>query len=343
MSNGSGYRDGPTSQTPARRGLFDSVLGYRPPSDAPVPKIRTAFTRGAVAVCSSPWLLIAPLVAVLAVWLGVVASGFPGPFGVFGGFLAVPPVSTNMDVGLPTVLLPTKLALLGGLVSVLPRGIFLALTSGMIIDVLDGKPVTGGSLRRGIRALPTAVGLCIVSIGFWIFTLLAAQMLGPGIGTLVQVGVPALGIYLFGFAVTIAVSERRGMAESLSKSVRAARLPGSNNLLLALLYVFGSLAIQVILTTSYGRFDVNPTVKAWIWVLLANLFHVCMYATLAFRYLYFADSVPDAPARRSRAAGSVQKKASARPGAPRPQVRGTTSKKQPSKGTSGRSNKSRRR
>lgn len=343
MSDGSGYRDASTSSAPARRGLFDSVLGYRPPSGGPVPKIRTAFTRGAVAVCSTPWLLVAALVPVLVVWLGVVGSGFPGPFGVFGGFLAVPPVSTNMDVGLPTVLLPTKLALLGGLVSVLPRGIFLALTSGMIIDVLDGKPVSGGSLRRGIRALPTAVGVCIVSIGFWIFTLLASQMLGPGIGTLVQVGVPALGIYLFGFAVTIAVSERKGMAESLSKSVRAARLPGSNNLLFALLYVFVSLAIQVILTTSYGGFDVNPTVKAWAWVLLANLFHVCIFAALSFRYLYFADSVRDAPARRLRGGGSGQKAKSVRPGTAKTQVKSTTRKKNSAKSGSSKSNKNRRR
>jgi hypothetical protein len=343
MSDGPGYRNAPASKAPARRGLFDSVLGYRPPSDAPIPKIRTAFTRGAVAVGSSPWLLITPLVAVLAVWLAVVASGFPGPFGVFGGFLAVPPVSTNMDVGLPTVLLPTKLALLGGLVSVLPRGIFLALTSGMIIDVLDGKPITGGSLRRGIRATPTAVGLCIVSIGFWIFTLIAAQMLGPGIGTLVQVAVPALGIYLFGFAVTIAVSEHKGMAESLSKSVRAARLPGSNNLLLALLYVFGSLALQVVLTTSYGRFDVNPTIGAWVWVLLVDLFHMCIYAALAFRYLYFADSVPQAPARRPRGGGTGKKGAPTRPGPPKSQVKGPASKKLPSKGTPSKTSKTRRR
>lgn len=334
MSGGPKYRNAPTSKAPARRGLLDSVFGYRPPADAPVPKIRTAFTRGAVAVCSTPWLLITPLMAVLAVWLGVVASGFPGPFGVFGGFLAVPPVSTNMDVGLPTVLLPTKLALAGGLVSVLPRGIFLALTSGMLLDVLDGKPVSGGSLRRGIRALPTAVGLCIVSIGFWIFTLLAAQVLGPGIGTLVQVGVPALGVYLFGFAVTIAVSERKGMAESLSKSVRAARLPGSSNLLFALLYVFGSLAMQVVLTTSYGRFDVNPSIKAWVWVLVSNLFHMCIYATLAFRYLAIADSVPEAPARQTRGRGAVQRAGTSKKQPPR----AAPSKAAPSKG-----NKSRRR
>lgn len=331
MSDGSGYRDAPAAKPPAKAGILDSVLGYRPPNEG-APKIRTAFTRGVLAVGSTPWLLVVPILAVLAIWLGVVASGFPGPFGVFGGFLSVPPVSTNMDVGLPTVLLPTKLALLGGLVSVLPRGVFLALTSGMIVDVLDGKPVTGASLRRGIRALPTAVGVCIVGIGFWIFTLLAAQMLGPGIGTLVQIGVPALGVYLFGFAVTIAVSERRSMADALAKSVRAARLPGSNNLLLALLYVFGSLAIQVVLTTSYGRFDVNPTAQAWAWVLLVNLFHMCIYATLAFRYLAIADSVPDAPPRRLRGSQAPKQL----------QANGSGVKKPPAKGSSVRNRKNRR-
>ncbi|MEA2557997.1 MAG: hypothetical protein QOG88_1535 [Actinomycetota bacterium] len=321
MSDGPGYRNAPSSQAPTRKGFLDSVLGYRPPGDAPIPKIRTAFARGVVAVCSTPWLLVASLVAVLVVWLGVVVSGFPGPFGVFAGFLAVPPVSTNMDVTLPTILLPTKVALLGGLVSVVPRGIFLALTTGMIVDVLDGKPVTGGSLRRGIRALPTAIGVCIVSIGFWIFTLLASQMLGPGIGILVQVGLPALGIYLFGFALTISVSERRGMAESLSKSVRAARIPGSNGLVLALLYVFGSAAAQVALTTGSVQHDVNPAVAAWAWVLVVNVFHVCMYATLAFRYLYMAEAVPDAPPRRLRGTAPVKKSVSAKAGSAKPQVK----------------------
>lgn len=331
MSGGPGYRDAPASKRPARKGLFDSVFGYRPPQEG-VPKIRTAFVRGVLAVGATPWLLIIPLLAVAGIWVAVVASGYPGPFGVFGGFLSVPPVSTNMDVGLPTVLLPSKLALLGGLVSVLPRGLFLAITSAMIVDVLDGKPVTRSSLRRGVRALPTAIGVCIIGIGFWIFTLLAAQTLGPGLGTLVQVGVPALGVYLFGFAVSISVSERRGMADSLAKSVRAARIPGSSNLLFALLYVFISAVIQVALTSSYGRFDVNPSLQAWAWVLLANLFNVCVYATLTFRYLALADSVPDAPARRSRGGQAPSKPVAKGAAAKKPQVKGKPVKGKPVKG-----------
>lgn len=340
MSGGPSYRNTPTSSgPPPRKGLLDSILGYRPPGETQMPKIRTAFTRGVVAVCSTPWLLVLSLGAVLVVWLTLVASGFPGPFGVFSGVLAVPPISTSLDVTLPLLLgvilhLPTKLALLGGLVSVFPRSIFMALTTGMIVDVLDGKPVTLASLRKGIRALPTAIGFCIVSIGFWIFAGLSSQLLGPGIGTLVQVGVPALGIYLFGFAVAIAVSERRGMAESLSKSVRAARLPGSNNLPLALLYVFGSLALQVGFANSYGKFDVNPAATAWAWILVLNLFHVCVYAALVFRYLYVADAIPDAAPRRLRRGSPGRPNAAPGPG---------SQKKNPSKGTKTKSSKTRRR
>ncbi|MEA2520551.1 MAG: hypothetical protein QOI81_197 [Actinomycetota bacterium] len=340
MSKGSGFRNAP-SEAPARRGLLDSVLGYRPPSDAPIPKLRTAFVRGAVAVCSTPWLIAVPLVALLAVWLGVVLSGFPGPFGLFGGFLSLPPFSTNFDVTLPAILLPAKIALLGGLVSVLPRGVFLALTTGMIVDVLDGKSVSRGSLRSGIRALPTAVGVCILGIGFWLFTFVAAPLLGPGIGTLVQIGLPALGIYLFGYAITIAVSEGKGMADSLSKSVRAARVPGSNTLPLALLYVFVSFAFQIVIASKYQRFDVNPTVGAWVWVLLMNVFHVCIYATLAFRYLAFAHVVADSRPRPARDRSG--KTPPLRAGTPGSQGKGASAKRPQSKGSRSKNARNRRR
>jgi hypothetical protein len=338
VSSGSGYRKAPSSDAPPqKKGFLDAVFGYRPPGDAEMPKIRTALTRGAVAVGSTPWLLALSFGTVLVVWLAVVAGGFPGPFGAFSGTLAVPPVSTTLDVTLPLLLLPTKLALFGSLLSVLPRGIFLALATGMIVDALDGKPISAASLRHGMRALPTAIGLCILSVGFWIFEGLSSQLLGPGIGTLIQVGIPALGIYLFGFAVTIAVSERRSMADSLSKSVRAARLPGSSNLTFAIIYAFGAIVLQLVFVATYRKLDVNPAATAWAWILVVNLLHMCVYAALAFRYLYIADSVPDAPPRRVRATEAGASKGPARPGRP---VGGS---KQPSKRPTAKKSKNRRR
>ncbi|MEP7059488.1 MAG: hypothetical protein ABI828_02045, partial [Actinomycetota bacterium] len=90
------------------------------------------------------------------------------------------------------------------------------------------------------------------------------------------------------------------------------------------------------------RFDVNPTIEAWVGVLLVNLFHMCIYAALAFRYLYFADAVPDAPARRPRGAAASKKSASARPGSSKAQVKAPASKKTSTKGTASKGAKNRR-
>ena len=73
-------------------------------------------------------------------------------------------------------------------------------------------------------------------------------------------------------------------------------MPGAGNLTLAAIYVG--------LDRAPGRpepgsdLGVNPTVAAWAMVLVANLLHVVMQATVAFRYLSVADEVPQAAPRR---------------------------------------------
>ena len=111
------------------------------------------------------------------------------------------------------------------------------------------------------------------------------------------------GVYLFVFAPIMAAAEGRGMAESLSRGIRSARIPGAGNLLMAALYVFPSVALLVAQGQSGTVLNVNPTVGAWVFVILANLLHLTFMATFAFRYLSISDDVPDAPeprARRSR-------------------------------------------
>ena len=52
--------------------------------------------------------------------------------------------------------------------------------------------------------------------------------------------------------------------------------------------------------------SVNPTVGAWVFVILANLMHLTFMATFAFRYLSISDGVPDAPELRGpRPAGAL--------------------------------------
>jgi hypothetical protein len=75
-------------------------------------------------------------------------------------------------------------------------------------------------------------------------------------------------------------------------------MPGSNNLLLAALYVVPSIAFFS--ATGLGALpgstiDVNPSVGAWVTAILVNVLQMAVVATFAFRYLAVADVVPDAP------------------------------------------------
>jgi hypothetical protein len=79
-------------------------------------------------------------------------------------------------------------------------------------------------------------------------------------------------------------------------------MPGAGNLTLAAIYVVASIALLVAPGKPGSDLGVNPTVGAWVLVLVANLLHVAMQATLAYRYLSVAGEVAEA-APRSRPRG----------------------------------------
>ena len=87
---------------------------------------------------------------------------------------------------------------------------------------------------------------------------------------------------------------------SLTRSMRAARMPGVGNLGMAALYVVPAIAVIVAPGKPGNTMGVNPSVGAWVLVLIVNLLHAAMLAAFAFRYLAVADEVPE-PAPRERA------------------------------------------
>jgi len=102
-----------------------------------------------------------------------------------------------------------------------------------------------------------------------------------------------LGVAWLGFAPAIAVVERRRLTDVLGRSVRAARMPGSGNLTFAVLYVLPSYAVLVAPGKPGGAIGVNPSVGAWVLVLVVNLLHVAVTVAFAYRYLSVADVVPE--------------------------------------------------
>jgi hypothetical protein len=264
--------------------------------------MRTTITRGVVTVLGSPALVVAPVLFVLLAWLALVAAGYQGPFAPLANLLALPPIGTSLDASLATSLFGLQGGLFGIIIFLAARAVALALVTAAAVESLEDGRVTRACLRRGLRAIPVTFAVCIIGVGILTLSSFFGPLLGPGFGILLQVGALVIGLYLFTFAPIIAVDEGRTMPESLARSIRAARIPGSGNLTLAALYVVPSIAVIVAPGKPGNLIGVNPTIGAWVFALLINLLHVALLSAFAFRYLSVAHEVPEPPARQPASA-----------------------------------------
>lgn len=290
-------------EAPRRRGVLDSVFAARPPVDVGMPKIRTALTRGVASAASSPSLVIGSLVYVLVLWLIMVAFGFQGPFAPFANALALPPMGTSFDATLATGLFGLQGGLFAILAFVVLRSVVLAFLTTAIVDALETGQTSVWGMARGVVALPTTLAANIIGIGLLTLSSFFAPLLGPGFGILIQLATLVVGTYLFVYAPVVAIAERATMPEALSKSVRAARIPGAGNLTMASLYVIPTVAVILAPGKPGNVIGVNPSIGAWVFVLFATFLQVVAVATFAFRYLSIADEVPAAAPRQASARG----------------------------------------
>jgi hypothetical protein len=281
------------------RGL-SGMFAPRPTAPTSMPKIPSSLMRGFVAVLAAPILIIAVPVLVIVEWLLAVALGFQGPFSVFVNALAIPPVGTIFDASVATGIWGGQAGFVFVIGFVAVRGVIMAVATVAIVQMLERNLVETSALSRGVRILPVTLAVGFMNMA--IVTLSGVFLQLGGIGLLLQIGGMVVGLYLFVFAPVIAAVEGRGMSESLSRGIRAARMPGTGNLLMASLYLIPSLALLLSPGKPGSLLGVNPTVGAWILVLVANVAHLGFLGTFAFRYLCIADEVPDPPPRRARAA-----------------------------------------
>lgn len=285
--------------SPRRRGLLDSLFAPRAAGSHSMPSIRSSLARGIVTVAGTPVIAMAGVAVVVLEWLGALALGYEGPFALFLNALALPPVGTSFDASLSTSLF----GLQGGFIAILGfvafRAIVQAVLVAMIVDVLRGGSVGRWTFMRALGALPVTLAVNIGGVGLLTLASLLGPALGPAFGLLIQMAALVGGVYLLSFAPVIAVDERRRLSEAMGRSVRAARMPGAGNLTLSAIYVIASIALLVVPSKPGSQLGVNPAVSAWVIVLVANLLHLVMQATVAFRYLSVADEVPE-PAPRAR-------------------------------------------
>jgi hypothetical protein len=287
---------------PARKGVLDSLFAPRVPGASSMPKIPSSLYRGVVTVASSPILVITAVLVVVAEWLALVAFGSQGPFAIMVNQLGVPPVGSYTDLTLSIGVFGVQTGFIALLGFILARAVVMAVLTSMAIDVLQTGRASRWSFVRAVRILPIALSVNIGCLGLLVMANFIGPLLGSGFGLLILMAALVGGIYLLGFATTIAGTERRGLAETMGRSARAARMPGAGNLTLAALYVLTAVAVLAIPKPG-SLVGVNPSIAAWASVLLAGLAHTVVIATLAFRYLSVADEVPDAPVRAPKPRG----------------------------------------
>jgi hypothetical protein len=293
-----GARPGTKASPGPRPGLLGLILAPRAVGASAVPRMRSSFVRGLAAVVASPVLVTAISVWLLGGWFVLVALGFQGPFAFLVGVFALPPFGTSVDLSLSVAMFGPRAGQLGVFAFILVRSVLLAFEAAVVVDQLELGRLSPSVWIRGLRAFPTALAVNVVGLALLFFTSFIVPFLGGGIGLLIELGALVLGVYLFAAATVISVAEGRPMPVCMQRSIRSARMAGSNNLTFAILYVIPTLAI---LLGSDKRIGVNPTVGAWVLVLVVNLLHVAMLAAVAYRYLMVANVVPEARAPRAGA------------------------------------------
>jgi hypothetical protein len=233
-------------------------------------------------------------------WLVLVARGYPGPFALSAHIVAPAPISTPTDLsisigifglakGLPLVFITS------GLVHAFGHSVVV----GLALEVIESGRASRWGAIRGLRAFPASLAIHGFGVAAYIMSGIVGG-LGGGFSQLLQIAIFVGVVWAFAFAPAIAVSEGRGLRDSLGRSLRAARLPGSGNLTFAVLYTipwFATFVATSIGATPGSGLDVNPPYSAWIFVIAVSLLHVAVIAAFALRYLAVAGEVPDAPVR----------------------------------------------
>jgi hypothetical protein len=295
--NGSNPSRGKAPAPAARSGLLGNLLSPRP-RDSRMPKKSTSLGRGVITAASSPIIVAATMAVVVAGWLIFVALGFQGPFSAMSTFLALPPIGVAFDTSLAARIPGVSLVfLLLGLLIL--RAVLSAIFSSLAYDALTGVRVDRWTFVRAARIIPVTLAVNMFSLGIAILSPYFA-ILGAGIGSLAGVSALIAGVHFFAFAPVIALSEERGMAESITRSFRAARMQGSTNLTFAAVYGVGMIA--VLFGSGAGKLGVNPSIQGWAVVLFINFIQVGMMAAFAYRYLSVAEYVPEGPAPAARRA-----------------------------------------
>lgn len=290
FSEPASYEDKPMPEP--KRGVIGQMLQPRFP-DASIPRAGISLVRGMLAAASSVWVVVMVAALTFSVWLGMLAAGFQGPFAWMASLFALPPVGSAFDVSVGFRFFGvTQGGMLFALAVVVGRSILFALLTALVVDSLRGVRSSGLSLVRGLMILPMTLAVNLLSMAIFIVAPQVAGVIGGGPGLFLEMGAFAIFLYLLAFAPFIALAERRSVADSVSRSVHNARVPGAGNLTFAIMYVIAALVVALGSQQVTAKLGVNPSIVGWLTVILINFIHVGCYAAFGYRYFWVSEVAP---------------------------------------------------
>ena len=260
-----------------------------------MPTFRRSLGQGYLLVVSNPVLVFGPIVIMFLIWLVLVALGFVGTGVALSQIWAMPPLSTAFDTQNAISVAGQQSGLIAALPLLVVRAVLVGVLSGLIVEGFERGGVGSGGVIRGLAAFPLVLAYLILSF-VGLFLAQFSSALGPGLGTLVQVGLPAFILYALGFVPFAAVRQRAPLAETLRRSYAAARTPGGRQLVLCVLYVLLAFLLPILVP---GRATITANPDPWTWAALSVLtvFHVGFTATMAYRWLAVEASVAPSSGR----------------------------------------------
>jgi hypothetical protein len=235
----------------------------------------------------SPLLLVITFLAVLGLWLGfsgygVVTSAAPQALVLL---ISLPPIHTLLDIEFlargRTVGPGQVLAFSVGLVLV--RAALTSLWASLILDSLRPPPGPSDvrtSLRRAARSFVPMTG---IELGFLSLATIAIFLVTGFLGTLGVIVALVAGLYFFSYAPVIAVAEGVGTVRAAQLSIKAARVPGPQHMLLITTYLAVTLFVAVV-TPSSRVAAATPSVAVWAFALFVGFLHVAMLGAFMYRW-----------------------------------------------------------
>ena len=302
-----GYRSTP-APAPARsaeRERRPGLLGglFTPPipaSMSTMPSFRRSLGRGFLLVGSNPILIAIPFAWVFVTWVAFLLFGYVGaPNTPLGLAVSLPPLSVSSALQSSLIAFGQPVGIYALLPMLLLQALLLAVLAGLIVDGFETGTVTVDGLRRGIRAFPITLGAIILNlVVVMVLFPLGGGILGPGLGSLVSVLLPAAALWLLGFVPFVAATERRPLPAAIARSVAGGRTPGGRQFLFSLLYLLLLTSLQIL--TPGAAITANPSLLTWAFLLAVTVVHLGFTAALGYRWLVIEDAVPEPAAAASR-------------------------------------------